>query len=290
MAVMNISITPLRETAGERLAWLATASPDGRPVGTAFAWMPPDGGGAAELQVRVHPAERRAGVGTRLLDAVVAAARERGLSGVLSEHIEEGTPGELFCVARGLRRVLTLIYTRLPLDGPLPVAVPAAGYRLIHWEGVVADALAETFARSRRAMDDMPMDEAPQVPEVWDVDRLHRIADAVAGRGDVLRTTAAVDADGEIVGFSELVVSGDGTGDGQHYGTGVLGEHRGRGLAAWMKAAQIAAARERFPRLSGLLADTAESNTAMRRVNETLGYRPTHRGGLYELSLGARGH
>jgi RimJ/RimL family protein N-acetyltransferase len=107
----------------------------------------------------------------------------------------------------------------------------------------------------------------------------------VARRGEILRTTAVIGADGEIAGFTELVAPGDGTGDALHYGTGVLPDHRGRGLAHWMKAESIAAARARFPRLAGLVADTADSNAAMRRVNESLGYRATHRSLLYRLDL-----
>lgn len=284
-------ITPLtdpnRGASSYRLAWLA-AGADGRPLGTAFLRVPAVGD-SGEVELHVHPAERRKGVGTRLLETVTAAAGELGLGGVLTDAVAEGSAGERFCAARGLRRVLALTYTRLELTGAESVADPVPGYRLVQWEGTVPDELAETFARSRRAMDDMPMDEAGYVPQPWNVERLHAIADAVEKRGETLFTVAAVAADGEIAGFTELVVPGDGTGDGQHYGTGVLPEHRGHGLARWMKADTISRARSRFPRLSGLLADTADSNAAMRRTNESLGYRPTHRSVLYRLDLPALG-
>jgi GNAT superfamily N-acetyltransferase len=87
------------------------------------------------------------------------------------------------------------------------------------------------------------------------------------------------------VGFTELVVPGDGTGDGQHYGTGVLPEHRGRGLGRWMKAASIMRVRERHPCLDGLLTDTAETNLHMRRINDALGYAPAHTAFQYQLDL-----
>jgi GNAT superfamily N-acetyltransferase len=290
MAAMIVRITQLTDPAhsppGARLAWLA-AGADGGPLGTAFLRVPA-AGGVADLELRVHPAERRAGVGTQLLAAVAAAAAELKLSGILTEPVQEDSEGDAFCRARSLRQVLALTYTRLPLTGSGPgraASAPVAGYRLAHWEGTVPDELAETFARSRRAMDDMPMDDAGYTPQPWDVARLHAIADAVAGRGEILCTTAAIDADGEVAGFTELVVPGDGRGDGQHYGTGVLPEHRGRGLARWMKAEAIALARVRFPELAGLLADTADSNTGMRRINDELGYHPVYPSRLYQLDL-----
>ena len=284
---MTVHVTPLsdpdRSAASYRLAWLAGGE-DGRPLGSAFLRVPAVGD-VAELALVVHPAERRAGVGTRLLRAAEAAAGELGMRAVVTEPIREGDEGEFFCRARGLRQVLALTYARLELDRTVPPAEPVAGYRLIHWEGTVPDDLAGTFARSRRAMDDMPMDDAATVPEVWDVPRLHAVAAAVAGRGDILHTTAACGPDGEIAAFTELVVPGSEEGEAQHYGTGVLPEHRGNGLAHWMKAEQIALIRSRFPAVTALLADTADSNAPMRRINDALGYRPTHRCLMFQRDL-----
>ncbi|MFC4069214.1 GNAT family N-acetyltransferase [Actinoplanes subglobosus] len=264
--------------------WIAEGD-DGRPLGTAYVYALA-GGGAGELRITVHPAERRSGVGARLLREAVGSATERGLTALLGQPVREGSEGEAFCAAAGLRRVLALTYTRLALADWDGREVPAPeGYRIVHWTGRVSGELAETFARSRKAMDDMPMDDAAWTPDEWDVERLHRVADVVANRGETLLTTAAIGSDGEIAGFTEVVVAGDGTGDGQHYGTGVLPEHRGHGLARWLKAAQIDEVRSRFPELDGLLADTADSNTAMRRVNDSLGYLPTHRSLLYQVDI-----
>jgi GNAT superfamily N-acetyltransferase len=258
-------------------AWIASAA-GAYPVGAAFL--------GSELEIQIHPANRRQGIGTRLLEAVVAEARRLGRRSVVSVPVEVGSPGDAFLAARGLRQALILVYSRLDLATADPVARPAPGYRLVAWEGTVPDGLAASFAASRRAMDDMPMGEADVAHEPWDVDKVRRVAAVVAKRGDLLDTVAAVaESTGEIVGFTELVVTGSGTGDGQHYGTGVLPEHRGRGLARWMKAESIRRARRRHPALSGLLADTADGNAAMRAINDALGYVETHRSVLYQLDL-----
>ncbi|MET7646973.1 GNAT family N-acetyltransferase [Streptomyces sp. NPDC005426] len=275
-----------------RLAWLASDEA-GAPVGSAFLRVFTREGQdhLAELELHVHPAERRRGTGSHLLDAAVRAAGELGRRSLVAQA-EAETPGDLFLRARGLRRVLGLTYARLPLEAVDATALaavteePHPGYRLISWDGTVPGPLAQTFAASRRAMDDMPMDDTDYGTTVWDVDRVRAVAQAVTDRGDLLHTVAAVDeADGSIAGFTELVVPGDGRGDAQHYGTGVLPEHRGHGLARWMKAASILGARERHPHLEGLLADTADSNTYMRRINDAFGYEPTHRSYEYQLDL-----
>lgn len=289
-------LTPLTDPQAtadtRRQAWLAQDA-DGNPVGTAFLRLFDRDGQRhlAELVVRVHPAERRRGTGSLLLRAAVDAAREDGRRSVLASA-DGDSPGELFLTARGFRRVLRLTYTRLALADADPAALgatagrPHPGYRLTGWDGTVPDELAASFTVARGAMDDMPMDDVDYGHVEWDEERVRAVAEAVADRGDLLHTVAAIDeSDGSVAGFSELVVPGDGAGDAQHYGTGVLPAHRGRGLAGWMKADQILQVRERHPGLTGLLTDTADSNRAMRAVNDALGYVPTHRSCEFQLDL-----
>lgn len=284
MSIRITALTDPEQTAiGRRLAWLASGS-DGTPLGSAFLRLFAKEGQRhlAELDIQVHPAERRHGAGSLLLDAAVEAARLDGRRSLVAQA-EAESPGAAFLAAREFRVAMTLTYARLmPAEADLPalkalVEKAPDGYRLVEWEGMVPDELAESFVASRRAMDDMPMGAVDYGTVVWDLDRVRAAVGAVAGRGDALHTVAAVDvSDGSVVGFTELVVPGSGTGDAQHYGTGVLPERRGRGLARWMKAAAIVQAREAYPELGGLLTDTADNNPYMRRVNDALGYLPTH--------------
>ncbi|MER6360307.1 GNAT family N-acetyltransferase [Kitasatospora sp. NPDC001527] len=281
---MSIRITaladPERGPYSRRLVWLA-ADGEGNPVGTASLRLLTDPGQAhlAELAVRVHPVERRGGVGSRLVEAALATARSEGRRAVVAPA-EGGTAGEAFLLARGFRKALTLRHARLDLataGGGGAAEEAGGGYRLVAWDGTVPDGFAASYAAARRAMDDMPMGEVDHGTVTWDVERLRAVARAVAERGEHLLTVAALAvADGTIAGFSELVVPADGLGDGLHYGTAVLPEHRGHGLARRMKAEAIRRTRGRHPELAGLVTDTAEENAAMRSVNQALGYRPTH--------------
>lgn len=300
---MSLRLTALTDpettTASHRLHWLAADDEraGGAPLGTAALRLFTRAGQdhLAELTLSVHPAERRRGVGSRLLSAALSVAREHRRRSVVTQAGAD-TPGAAFLSGHGFRTVLALTYARLSLrDGPAAAdldalaalaARPHPGYRLRSWAGTVPDQLAASFADSRRAMDDMPMDDTDYGTVTWDVDRVRDAAAAIARRGDLLYTVAAVDeSDGTVAGFSELVVPGDGRGDAQHYGTGVLPAHRGHGLGAWMKAESVRQATARHPGLAGLLTDTADSNTHMRRINDALGYRPTHRTLEYQLDL-----
>jgi GNAT superfamily N-acetyltransferase len=292
---VSVQITALSDPdaghTNHRLAWLAAE--DGIPVGAAFLRLFDAAGQAhlGDLELNVHPAERRRGVGSLLLERAVAAARSEGRRTVVAQTAGDSA-GEFFLPARGFRMVLTLIYARLVLEAADLRALAAAvaqehpGYRLVSWDGLVPEHLTESFAASRVAMDDMPMDDTDYGAVTWDVARVKAAARAVADRGQLLHTVVALNtSDGTVAGFTELVVPGDGTGDGQCYGTAVLPTHRGRGLAGWMKALSIVEAAQRHPRLGGLVTDTAQSNVRMRAINDALGFIPTHQELQYQLDL-----
>ncbi|MFB7949026.1 GNAT family N-acetyltransferase [Kitasatospora phosalacinea] len=305
---MTFRLTALTDPAASplsrRLAWLA-AAPDGTPLGSAFLRLFTSPGQAhlCELTLDVHPAERRRGAGSALLAAAVAAAREDGRGSLLAQAVE-GSPGDAFLSARGFERALVLDFGRLDLTatppGPTPAPTPSSasasasasvaelppGYRLVSWVGSCPEEWLSAFTRSRTAMDDMPMGDAVFGTVAWDEDRVLAAARAVADRGELLHTVAVLEAaTGELVGFSELVLPADRSGDAQHYGTAVQPAHRKRGLARAMKAEAIRWTRAEHPGITGLLTDTAAHNTGMLAVNRALGYRSTHRSVEFRLSL-----
>ncbi|WP_405058877.1 GNAT family N-acetyltransferase [Kribbella sp. NBC_01505] len=278
---MSIRLTPLTDPDfrpfSHRLAWLASDA-DGNPVGSAFLRLHNRDSIAhlADLEITVHPAERRRGVGTELLYAAAAAARDRNVQHVLAE-VGADTPAYRFLVRHGFTVGLTLIYSRLDLAARLVAVAPPRGYRLATWTGVVPDELLQTFTDARTAMDDTPTGAISYGSEPWDTDRTRKAAALIEQRGEHLMTVAAIDQlTGQIVAFTELVVPGDGKGDAQNYGTAVLPGHRGQGLARCLKTKQIRWAQSRFPDLAGLLTDTVDTNTPMRHTNNALGYTPTH--------------
>lgn len=229
---------------------------------------------------------------TELLAAALQAARADSRRVVLADSVLTDSPGDHFLRSQGFDVALRLVFVRLQLGTvnadalAADIDAPHPGYRLTHWQGTVPDDLAQSFADARRAMDDMPSGDIDFGVDIWDVDRVRAVAQAVADRGGLLHTVAVIEeTTGAVVGFTELVVPGIDATDGQHYGTGVLPEHRGHGLARWMKAASIRLAIEQYRDLDGLLADTADVNVAMRSINEALGYVPTHDMLRYQLKL-----
>ncbi|WP_460654971.1 GNAT family N-acetyltransferase [Kribbella endophytica] len=284
---MSITITSLTDPDyrpfSRRLVWLASGD---HPVGSAYLRLnsKPTQEHLAELELTVHPADRRQGVGSRLLEAALQGAFENDATTVLADATV-GSASDAFLAARGFTVGLRLVYTRLELADARPSAAPVAGYRLTSWAGVPPDGLIESFTLARAAMSDAPVGDISYGEEVWDVERSRQVAEVVAQRGDFLETVAALDESGEVVAYTELVVPGDGQGDAQHYGTVVVPTHRGHGLSRWLKAEQIRQTTARHPKLAGLLTDTAATNEAMRRTNDSLGYKELHQVHRYYVLL-----
>ncbi|WP_188283222.1 GNAT family N-acetyltransferase [Streptomyces sp. CBMA29] len=284
-------------TTGNRsrlLLWLVRNANE-EPVATATLRLfnEPGRSHLAEVRMTVHPAYRRLGTGSRLLSTVTEAAAEAGCRSVVTE-VMAGTPHEGFLATRDFQPVLRLTWQRLALDDvpdrihKLP-DVPHPGYRLTSWEGVVPDALAESFADARRGMDDMPTGAVDFGEVRWDVDAVREAAEVIARRGERLLTVAAVDAlDGSVAGYTELVIPAEGAGTAQQYDTAVLPAHRGHGLGLWVKAEMLRRVREEFPQLSAVQTDNADDNRHMLALNTALGFRPLRRTVEYQLTLGRR--
>jgi GNAT superfamily N-acetyltransferase len=274
---MPVSITALIDPeispASHRLVWLASDS-DGIPVGAAFLRLYARAGQThlAELQLRIHPQERHTDTGFSLLDAAVAGARDHGRQSIVT-LIEADSPAERFRDARHFHKVLTLTSARLPLPDADITALaeiiekPHPGYRLVSWDGMVPDEIADTFVASRRAMNDTPSGGIDFSAVPWDLQRVRAAVAAVEKRGDVLHTVVAIsETDGAVAGYTES----DGKGYAQHYGTAVLPEHRGHRLGLWMKAASIHRTHERHPLLDGLLTVCWSTGSSPRSGNASI--------------------
>lgn len=280
-------------TGGSRsrlVLWLVRGSAD-EPVATATLrlFREPGRSHLAEVDLTVHPAHRRLGTGSRLLATVTEAAAGAGCRSVVTE-VMAGTPGEGFLATRDFLPVLRLTWLRLGVDEiperirKLPDVVHP-GYHLTSWEGVVPDALADSFACARQGMNDMPAGAMAVGAVHWDVAKVREAAEVIARRGERLLTVAALcDTSGTIVGYTELVLPADSP-RAQQYDTAVLPAHRGHGLGLWVKSEMLRLLRDHHPTVTEVQTDNADDNRHMLAVNTALGYRPLRRTVEYQLTL-----
>ena len=100
-----------------------------------------------------------------------------------------------------------------------------------------------------------------------------------------MRLTVAMAADGEIASFTELRVSRGSTlcftDD-----TGTIATQRGKGLARAVKVESLRRLRADQPGVDFVTTANAEENGVMRRLNESIGFRPSLVETLAALDLG----
>jgi GNAT superfamily N-acetyltransferase len=235
---------------------------DRTPVAAAFA-EPHHGnvaGDTAYASVRVLPARRRRGIGSALFKEVSGHARGHGWHELYSVARHDDADTLDYLGKRGFAEVLRMQELSLELAAAESRADPPQGIELVplgpELEQAAYDAAHEIY---------------PDIPEedgawIGDFDAWRREALPAHTLRDC--TFAALD-DGRLVGYATLFDAGDGV--GLHGMTGVRPSWRGRGIAAALKRAQVAAARAAG--LRELRTTTAFANAPMLHVNERLGFR-----------------
>jgi GNAT superfamily N-acetyltransferase len=236
--------------------------------------------GRGYLELVVHPAERRCGLGTALLRHAAVRAAEHGRS-VLNGQARNGTPGEAFALAAGAKAGVVEVQRVQELgalDGGRIAGLreqaerAAAGYSVVSWRGPVPEEFIEQAAALYAALNDAPHSPGEE-HAAWDERRV-READArrpVYGTRDYT-VVARHDASGELAALSEVIVDPDDPGWALQAVTAVTRKHRGHRLGLLVKVAMIEWLGTAEPQAERIVTWNAESNAHMIAVNEALGY------------------
>jgi GNAT superfamily N-acetyltransferase len=242
-----------------------------------MAWFLGDGGAAFVLvgwhtppgraigAVAVVPAHRGEGGGDQLLQTIEAWARDRGstqLDGAIAED-DEATIA--WAAARGFEEVGRNSRMVLDLTAIDPPEIPQLeGIEIVTWaeRPELAHGLWEV---AREAGPDIPGEEDTDVGtfEEW-LDRDMR------GSSDKPEAVFVAVEDGEVRGYAKLSLMDERPDRAFHDLTGVLRAHRGRGIAAALKAAQIRWAKEHG--YESLQTANEVRNAPIRHLNAKHGY------------------
>lgn len=258
--------------------------------------------GAAMLSMPVHdnthvaygdffvlPAYQGQGIGRALVERSETVMRERGRRSLVVEaYALPGQDGPALQFARALGfgealeeeiKVVDLVETELLWDELGREALAASsGYRLVTWYDDVPEEHLAGYCTLQEAFNgEAPLGELELEIEVWDEKRVRarEARNRAAGRRDV--ATAALAADGTMVGLTEAGTNAHTPERGFQGGTLVLPGHRGNQLGLAMKVANHRALRAAFPTCRILMTGNAGVNAAMNAVNERLGYRTIER-------------
>jgi GNAT superfamily N-acetyltransferase len=234
----------------------------------------------AYLNLTVHPASRRRGIGTALLRHAAGRAAGGGRS-VLGSGAFQDSAGAAFAVRAGAtpglveaRRVLVL--------GQIPAgrvaflreraAQAATGYSLAFWDGRIPDEYLARYAEVENAMADAPHDVGEE-PARWDAARVREMVERRARQGRHVYTLAALHAaSGELAAMTEVEADPDNPQWGHQLATAVIRKHRGHRLGLLLKTAMLDRLAVAEPALERIVTGNAAVNRHMIAINEELGF------------------
>ncbi|MCL2652591.1 MAG: GNAT family N-acetyltransferase [Propionibacteriaceae bacterium] len=301
----DYALTPGRLVANllrssHRVDKIAAAVEAGEVLGYAsFETSLDDALALAEIDVVVHPANRRAGLGSQLLAWVEAEAKELGRTTLQAQAFARppadgaaivtaptgaampaDSPGLAFAAAHGFdfeqveaSSVLDIPIAQTQLDA-WAAQCPIDGYRLHTWGLPMPDEWVEEFARLRS---DVP-GETPNAgldagAETWSAERLRdRWHDWQVAGLDALTVAAEHIVSGKLAAFTQLNLMDHPTAAFQGY-TYVEPGHRGHRLGLAVKTQALAALQNRWPQMRRIHTENATENAPMLAINQTMGFR-----------------
>jgi GNAT superfamily N-acetyltransferase len=263
-----------------REAWLATDQ--GSAVGWYRLELPVrENAEQAYLNLVVHPAGRRRGLGRTLLQHAAGRAAANGRI-VLNGAARDGSPGEAFARVAGAKPGLVEVQRVLDIgkleQGKLaglrgPAERAAAGYSLVSWVGPVPEEYIEQTAAVYNGMADAPRD-AEISHEAWDAQRVRERVNGLRPQYGMRDYAVAArhDDTGELAGLTEVSVDPADPGWGFQVFTVVRREHRGHRLGLLLKIAMMELLATTEPQLERIVTWNGQSNEHMIAVNEAMGY------------------
>ncbi len=259
----------------------------------------------AWIDVVVHPESWGREYGKFLLAEVTRQAKLKGAkrltcraytpldgAALLPEHLLQ-SPTASFLTANGF--TMTCVYEDYAWDvtdhhelrerlAPLS-HVP--GYRLVSWEGLSPKELLPGIAALRRRykMDEQQAAIEQSRTEYWTVETLEREDQYNVAGGSPSFTTAAIDPNGEVVGFTSLISQVDSPTRLLQSGTVVRIDARGKGLGMAMKATNILSVIGNHPNVRTVTTGIDPANTMLVDVNARLGFKPVGLQGEFSRTI-----
>ncbi|WP_394615664.1 GNAT family N-acetyltransferase [Lentzea sp. JNUCC 0626] len=230
----------------------------------------------ALAEVVVHPRARRRGIGTALVRALLPDLEARGRTQVEGWQVTRGGAGAGWLAGLGFHTFHSMIVQKLTLTevdrGLWDVPVPP-GHRLERWISRVPEDLLESYAAARNAIQDAPVGDQHVSMPTWTSTEVRAAEEDYLARGAEQRVVVAVrEADGAVVGLTELELHDERPHRGFQRDTTVLPAHRGLGLGRCVKAHMLRWLAADRPRLTEIVTGTGSGNVHMARINHSIGF------------------
>lgn len=242
---------------------------------------------ACFTEIYVLPAFRRHGIGTEALRRLVMRAREREVT--VLQGGTEIADGHAFARYFGADTALESRQSRAymqEIDWEMVEAWRRSGQernpetRIHCFDGLYSEDEEDLVEYGRvftAALREMPHGELEGLATEVTPERLRGIHEQNTRMGTTSISVVTVEANGRLSGLTRVNYHPERGHLAMQGITGVPVDERGRGLGKWLKAEMLVYIKERYPDVQFIDTGNAETNAAMRSINERVGFRPyTH--------------